>query len=243
MIYGNRFYEFNKPVQESVEEPIEEYKVTYESLLDGFEAVAAVAEATDNDEILESYNNLLEENYVEVLEEGANREYANIMKEHSKIYKEQIKDAKSFMIKKDFSEAKNKFKEAEKTSDAFLKDMDKVNSDNLGSLIAGVAITIVIRHIYNILIGNLAVVFEIAKFLKAAEVIVKVHKVAKISDRTIALLGIIRELLKDKSKLTKSLNSYRARIAECAHLMKDIAKAGQFICDKLIESEKKKVEK
>ena len=243
MIYGNRFYEFNKPIQESVEEPIEEYKVTYESLLDGFEAVAAVAEATNNDEILESYNNLLEENYVEVLEEGANREYADIMKEHSKTYKEQLKDAKSFMVKKDFSEAKKKFKEAEKTSDDFLKDMEKVNSDNLGSLIAGDAIIIMIRVIYNILLGNLATVFKVAKFLKAAEVITKVHKVAKISDHCISLIGKIRELLKDKSKLAKSLNSYRARIAECAQLMKDIAKAGQFICDKLIESEKKKVEK
>lgn len=243
MIYGNRFYEFNKPIQESAEETIEGYKVTYESLLDGFEAVAAVAEATGNDEIIESYNNLLEENYVETLNEGANREYANIMKEHSKVYRELLKDAKKLMIQKDFKKAKDKFKEAEKTSKTILDDMEKVKTDNLGSLIAGDAIIVMINLIYFCLTQNLHTVLVMAKFFKAAKVVIKAYSIGTIIDQVLGLIDKLREMIKDPTKLAKNLNSYRARISEGARLMKDIAVVGQLVCDGLIELEKKKEEK
>ena len=85
MIYGNRFYAFNQPVKEAVEEEASTINVTSESLINGYDTVLALTEATNNDEIFDAYDNLLEET---ILNEAKDGKRAAIVKASKKAIRE-----------------------------------------------------------------------------------------------------------------------------------------------------------
>lgn len=163
MIYGNRFYAFNQPVKEAVEEVATvESTLTFESVLEGFDTVMALSKT--NPELLESYCDLLENASfeLEALDEGfkdkakevadkatkANLEYTKKFKENFKEYKDNFKAASQACKKKngqDYKEAQKLYLKAADNAKNIIKDFDSIKSDTLESALLGDLIFVIVH--------------------------------------------------------------------------------------------------
>ena len=129
MIYGERLFTFNESEENTnVSDNItNESNVNADDLINGFSAICALAEATDNYSLFDTYANLIEESTVEVLEEGANAEYTKIFKEKFRAIKECTKNSRKAFKAEEYKQAKEYCKEGIKLCDELKKEFDKVD--------------------------------------------------------------------------------------------------------------------
>ena len=135
MIYGERMFAFNE--EASIDEIEYESKgyASFDDMLNGFSAVCALAEATDNYGLLDTYADLLEESSVEILEEGANAEYTKIFKEKFKAIKECTKNSRKAFKAEDYKQAKEYCNQGIKLCDELKKEFDKVDDTVLTAIL------------------------------------------------------------------------------------------------------------
>ena len=143
MIYGQRMY-FTENTIDEIKKVSDNSK--FNELLEGFNTVMVVAEATGNYDLLDTYSDLLEESYVESLTEGANLEYTKIFKQHFKQMREYSKKAKDNFKQKKFSEAKEYYQKALKETQDLEKDFKGVE-DTVLSTILGIFIDFFVTFI------------------------------------------------------------------------------------------------
>jgi len=212
MIYGNRFYAFNQPVKEAVEEiSVPEVEVSLELAL----AQEDPFFAERLDEIYEAELNSYYDNMV--LNEGANTEYTDIFKKHFTEYKDSFKAGKKLYKDGKLTEAKKEFNKAVAAANDILKDIKKVTSDNLGSAICGYFIAVLVSSVNMALasLGPLAIVGY------PGTVIASIH----------SIINLFKSLIKDKDKLSKGLNAYKNQLETAGKFLKQIAELAAKKCD------------
>ena len=163
MIYGERMFAFNE--EASIDEIEYESKgyASFDDMLNGFSAVCALAEATDNYGLLDTYADLLEESSVEILEEGANAEYTKIFKEKFKAIKECTKNSRKAFKAEDYKQAKEYCKQGIKLCEELKKefDMERNLSESEVDKVDDTVLTAILGFIINNFISTLGLLIPL----------------------------------------------------------------------------------
>ena len=221
MIYGERVFAFNETTSNSTDKNLSD------ELIKGFPAVYALAEATDNYDLLESYSDILA-NYIDnkneiVNEEArANTKYTNIIKSYSYQWREAMKAGKKLVKEDKYKEAKVKFKESQDVAIKMLEKIKNVKNDTVGTAVRG-------GLIYNVALGTIMI--YLLPCLVLSVPIIKLFGAKGVAatiftfniDAIYSMINLFKSALNDKEKITKSLNFYKNNIEAAGKLLKDIS--------------------
>ena len=116
MIYGNRFYAFNTPIEENAEEL--EARVESADIWTKDSILELALKDSNFAESLGAYCESVEAD--EVLEEGANQDYTDAAKKYLKEYKKYFGKGVDLTRQRQFEKASAEYKKAETTAKKFL---------------------------------------------------------------------------------------------------------------------------
>ena len=219
MIYGERMY-FDEETTFGKDSSVNESTDNTQDLINGFAAVYAVAEATDNYGLLDTYADMVEESCVESLNEGANAEYTKIFKEKFKTIKECTKGSRKAFKAGDYKQAKEYCKNGIKACDELQKEFDKVDDTVL---------TAILGYIINYFVSTLPMLIPLV-----GQIVVPT---AGTVQGIMAQIKIFKDW-KEKGFNAKTANVYRNKLEFGVKIMKQDFEAAIKSADEAMKNNK-----
>ena len=177
--------------------------------------------SSKDSELLEfAQDYFINKNETEAVQEGANSEYTEAIKEGYKKYKADIKEARKFYKDSEYSKAKASYVKAEKDAKDIEKEIESVKSDTVLTAIIGYFIASGVTYVQ-------AIILLLTSFIPVLGTVVSVKQTIQGAEEWKRLV----KDLKVKGISSKTLNLYRNKVLAFVKVLEETAKLGQEVCD------------